>query len=145
MSGPFFPLDFKGFGKEPAWPWEWNYVGFTDYVSRKHNYCYAMEMHIDFVYEDSLEWTFSSDDDCWLFLNNRLVVDMGGIKNFITQSIKLDSVGPLVGMTKGRVYPLDYFYCERCRVGARATLITNIPLYSVVKKKRSWAKDFKFW
>jgi hypothetical protein len=46
----------------------------------------------------------------WVFINNRLVVDLGGIHQPETSKVDLDT---LKGLIPGTLYPIDVYYSER--------------------------------
>ncbi|HEY4104429.1 MAG TPA: fibro-slime domain-containing protein, partial [Polyangiaceae bacterium] len=54
-------------------------------------------------------FTFTGDDDVFAYINNGLVVNLGGLHQAETASVTLDSLG----LTEGSIYPLDFFWCER--------------------------------
>jgi fibro-slime domain-containing protein len=90
----FFPLDGKGFGNG----------------GRNHNYSFAMEFHDSVPAIGGLTLTFGSGDDMWVYMNNRLVADLGGIHQPETSKVVLDT---LKGLIPGTLYPLDVYYSER--------------------------------
>jgi len=94
MDSPsFFPLDGKGFRDEVF----------------GHNYFFTMEMHHTFVYKGGERFTFIGDDDCWVFINGQLALDLGGTHTPLEETIDLDKLG----LTRGRRASLDLFYAER--------------------------------
>ena len=121
-STSFFPLDGKGFdavtnGKENV----------------THNYHFTMELHASFVYQPGQELTFTGDDDVWVFINNQLVLDLGGVHGAQTADVDLD----LLNLIAGREYDFDLFFAERHTTESNFNLTTNIvlkeklPTYSI--------------
>jgi fibro-slime domain-containing protein len=89
----FFPIDDQLFGNQGL----------------SHNYHFTFELHADLICpcEDTC-LTFGSDDDLWVFINNQLAIDLGGIHSFDTASICLNGL-----VTPGDTYSLDLFFAER--------------------------------
>ena len=104
----FFPLDGRGFGNER---------------SNSHNYAFTMEMAIDFLVKDGMEFNFTGDDDVWVFIDNRLVLDLGGLHSPLSGGFKVVDVG--AGET-GKRHTLRVFYAERHSVGSNILIRTNI-------------------
>ena len=105
-SANFFPLDNRGFGLE----------------GRQHNYSFSMELHTDFRKAPGLTFQFEGDDDVWAFINNRLVMDIGGIHNATRDSVNVDNLG----LTNGTRYQFDFFYCERHITQSDIRITTNL-------------------
>ena len=89
----FFPLDGAGFGNE----------------GQNHNFSFTTEFHTAFTYKGGETFTFVGDDDVWVFINNQLVIDMGGRHGQLTGSVQLDTLG----LTVGTNYDLAVFQAER--------------------------------
>jgi len=106
-SRRFFPLDKKG--------WQTN-------SSTSHNYHFTMEMHLDIKYNGGEKFTFRGDDDVWVFINNKLAIDIGGVHGPMQRTVDLDTLG----LKKGSRYPLDLFYAERKCCGSHILISTTL-------------------
>jgi fibro-slime domain-containing protein len=94
----------------------------TDPTGKTHNFHFCMEMHADFTYEKDQKFNFVGDDDMWVFINNKLALDLGGTHQATTGSINLNNLG----LTAGTKYPFDMFYCERQTTGSNLLVQTSI-------------------
>lgn len=92
-NGSFFPIDDALLGNQ----------------GRSHNYHFTLELHSTFTYELGQTFSFTGDDDLWLFINKSLAVDLGGVHGAASASISLDSLG----LTPGTDYSFDLFFAER--------------------------------
>jgi len=92
-DGAFFPIDGILLGNE----------------GNSHNYHFTVEMHTAFMYQPGQTFTYSSDDDLFVFINDQLVVDHGGVLPARTTSLDLDPLG----LTPGGIYNYDIFFAER--------------------------------
>jgi fibro-slime domain-containing protein len=104
----FFPIDGQGFGNE----------------GNGHNYHFTLQFHRPFAYSPGQMLSIISDDDSWIFVNKKLVVDAGGIHGTLGGTANLDTLG----LTPGNVYDLDIFFAERNRFGAALILTSNFIL-----------------
>jgi len=109
-SDAFFPLDNQGFGNE----------GFG------HNFAFTTEIHTQFIYNGGESFTFTGDDDMWMFINGKLAIDLGGLHPPVTQTIDLDAEAAKLGITQGIVYPMDIFHAERHSTGSNFRIDTTI-------------------
>jgi fibro-slime domain-containing protein len=110
QSTPFFPLDWRGWGNED------NY----------HNFHFTTEVHTEFIYNGKETFSFSGDDDLWVFVNNRLAIDLGGPHSSLTRKIDLDSIASSFGLAPTGKYPLDLFHAERHTDESNFQIDTNI-------------------
>jgi len=116
----FFPADGRMFGDE----------------GRPHNYHFTFEIDTLFTYtdpverEDALILEFSGDDDVWVFINNVLVVDLGGVHSEKWSRVNIDDLADELGLQPGKNYAFNFFFSERHTVESNFTLETNMPFLS---------------
>lgn len=102
----YFPLDDLG----------WKNQGLI------HNYHFTLELHTSFTYKTGQQFDFTGDDDVWVFINDKLVVDLGGIHGAENASVDLDSLG----LTDGSTYDFDFFFAERHTTESNLKIETSI-------------------
>ncbi len=125
--GGFFPLDdFDN-------PNNIKYLDRTDpndATGTMHNFHFSMEMHMQFVYHEgiALEFDFRGDDDVWIFVNNILAIDLGGLNNKASDTLYLDDDREKLKLVDGELYNLDIFFAERNPVGSNLLIRTTMDL-----------------
>jgi len=110
-STAFFPLDKAGFGNTPG---------------QMHNFAFTTEVHTKFDYKGGEVFSFIGDDDVWVFINNKLAIDLGGLHSKQTKSISLDVVAKDLNIEVGKNYNLDLFHAERHTIESNFRIDTNL-------------------
>jgi fibro-slime domain-containing protein len=116
-NNAFFIADGKGWN-DPSFAHAQTDCGTT------HNFSFTYAVHSTFTYATGQNFSFSGDDDVFVYINNKLVVDLGGVHNAESGSVNLDTLG----LTAGQNYPFDLFYAERHTCASTFALTTSIQL-----------------
>src|SRR5262249_43931372 len=90
----------------------------------QHNYSFTVEIRTQFTSRDGGFLRFRGDDDIFVFVNSKLVIDLGGIHGPEPAEVSIDSLG----LVKGKEYPLDFFFAERHKVGSNILFTTSLDL-----------------
>ena len=105
-----------------------------------HNFGFCTELHTTFIYQSGLKFEFTGDDDVWVFVNNNLVIDLGGIHPAASAFLQLDD---LTSLQFGEEYNFDFFQCERQRVNSSSRIVTNIKMVPPQGKPvAQWRRDY---
>ncbi|MEO6098642.1 MAG: chitobiase/beta-hexosaminidase C-terminal domain-containing protein [Fibrobacteria bacterium] len=91
---------------------------------------FTMELHTTFTYVAGQKQVFSfkGDDDVWVFINDRLAIDLGGLHPQLTSTVNLDAQAVALGLVDGGSYPLDFFFAERHSTGSHCQITTSLQL-----------------
>ncbi len=114
-KGGFFPLNGQLFG---------------NYSTTGKNYHFTYMLDTSFVFRkgNGDVFTFTGDDDVWVFVDGKLVIDLGGVHGATHQSVNLDRLNWL---TDGTTYSLKFFFAERHTTQSNFRIETTLVLNSV--------------
>jgi len=110
INNSFFIIDGMG--------WKDNCLG--------HNFAFCFEAHTRFGYHGDEIFNFAGDDDVWVYINDQLVIDLGGLHSQRSKSITLNTIP---GLRIGENYRLDFFYCERHTDASTMQMTTSLEFY----------------
>eukprot|EP00834_Sanchytrium_tribonematis_P001916 NODE_51_length_31136_cov_0.357670.p4 type:complete len:488 gc:universal NODE_51_length_31136_cov_0.357670:22059-23522(+) len=105
----FFPLDKFGYSEE--------YMG-----QFGHKFWFTTHINYPFYYRGNETFSFSGDDDLFIFLNKTLVCDLGGIHPRLECTINLNTLN----LMKNTKYSFDVYHAERHSSGSNFKVTTSI-------------------
>ena len=112
-------------GGVPRWT-----SGANDYDALKtggRNQHFCFESHATFRYKKGLRFSFRGDDDIWVYIDNKLAVDLGGTHLAAPGYVDLDKFkGNSGGFTVGTEYDIDIFFCDRRTTMSNVRIKTNM-------------------
>lgn len=129
-------VTFAGFDNVEGRPWyttpqNGTFPGSDD--GKGHNSFFGMQYAVEFTltadYVGPLEYYFFGDDDMWVFLDNKLVCDLGGVHSSVGEYVNLWDY-----LQKGTAgtHTLTFFYTERGASGSTCYMNFTLPSVSGV-------------
>lgn len=163
FTNNFWPLDGAQDKKDPIFGETGKAVPYRGYVSggngnwtaepgtfpvsddgRAHNSFFGMQYAVEFTltpdYVGPLEYTFFGDDDMWVFLDQQLVCDIGGVHSSVGEYVNLwDYINKIDGKerTETKTHTLTIFYTERGASGSTCYMNFTLPSVSGVTLKQT--------
>jgi fibro-slime domain-containing protein len=113
--GGFFPINGQLYG---------NYGS----TGKNFHFTYVIETEFTFKPNQGQVFTFTGDDDVFVFIDGKLVIDLGGVHSAVQQTIELDRIR---GLVDGQVYTLKFFFAERHTTQSNFRIETTLNLRSV--------------
>ncbi|MBR4309066.1 MAG: fibro-slime domain-containing protein, partial [Oscillospiraceae bacterium] len=131
------PIDGLGFEKNGVKTDPSNYYGTQagwqpEYANT--NVSFTLHASGMFIYYEDQEqmFDFVGDDDVYFFINDKLVMDIGGTHSaaYFSMNLKEANEKYSLGMEDGGIYSFDMFYADRHTHGSNMKFSTNIKIVS---------------
>lgn len=128
----FQPYTYDGATEGGSWRAQRSTLPFSD-DGNNHNCFFGMQYAVKFTltadYVGPLEYYFFGDDDMWVFLDNTLVCDIGGVHSSVGEYVNLWDY-----LKKGDAgeHTLTFFYTERGASGSTCYMNFTLPSVSGV-------------
>ena len=92
---------------------------------RNQHFCF--ESHAKFKFKRGLKFSIRGDDDIWVYIDNKLAVDLGGTHLSAPGYVDLDKFMPDAEL--GSAYDIDIFFCDRRTTMSNMRINSNMLIY----------------
>lgn len=115
-SSSFFPLDGMLFGDQ----------------GRSHNYHFTLHLEGLLSFADptagaDYSFSFTGDDDLWVFVDGKRFIDLGGVHGAASASFTEETL-KAAGLVAGTAYDLDIFFAERHTTASNFNITTSFAI-----------------
>ena len=104
-------------------------LSWDDRVKSEGNQHFCLETHSMFTYRPGAFLAVRGDDDIWVYIDNKLAIDLGGLHMPAPAYVNLDEFeGGSGKLEAGNVYDFDMFLCDRRTTMSNLHILTNLNL-----------------
>lgn len=121
----FYPLENLGYEQ----PGLLTKTSVIDGNNRNGDFTLRGESQFVYNKDSNLYFTFTGDDDVYMYINGVLALDLGGAHGRNNKTVNLNDLDPTkYGLKEGQVATFTFFYMERCSDASTFGIETNMEL-----------------